>query len=547
MSPRVFGSGRTHQGALFAKPRRYPEGPRHRESGRLALRAAQCVVWSASVSVCSWLALTLLDSDTVAGFQWGNYDVLNTLYVGRRMHAGQRLYLDLVELNPPAIFLVSELIARLSIVLGASPVHLYHALLLALALLGTCLIQHLHARPSRAAALVLSGLSYLIVLVGGGLPGVRELTSSFGQREQVFALAFVPYLIWCLEGGRDFPGRTLLLGVVGYLSSMKPHFMVLVAAVELLCWSARPAAMRHAWVVLGIGALLPLPLLLVHSPASLVALWTETTRFHLAGAYRYFDQPYTVLLESSSHRWLLGYSAVLAYFLWPLLLSRSFLRSTSACTLLVPLLAYGLVIQQHKFWSYHSMVVASLVVVLTYYCLARLLPRLPRDRAATLFALATGALVLQLATASFTFERMIREWKTGSGEAADVLKLAPYLRDRERILYYSTSIVHMQLAYFLQQRIVGRWCHDARYPSIIRHPDRDARIHLLQEYCDEQRELIRSQRPSVIVFYTTGQGLRATDPDLYETLVEKCDVVPRADYSALPQTELKQATVFWRE
>ena len=499
------------------------------------------VVLAVTLTACAWIGAAFLDSRTAAGFGWANHDVANILYVGRAMRAGQRLYVDLVELNPPAIFFFSEFAANVGQWLHVSPAHVYHGLVLLLAGFGTVVIQRSVASTRRPAAALLVGLSYLLVLLGGGLPGVQEFTHAFGQREQIFALVFLPYLVWRLEGGPHAPTTSLMLCLLGYLSTMKPHFMVLVGTVELVCWLDSRRVARRAWAELGAGALLPLMLLLLHSPRSVVALYTETIRYHLAGAYSYFDQPYPIFLRSTPHRWLLGYAVALAYVLWPCLLGGTLPRRTRIGAVLLPLVAYALVVQQHKFWEYHSIVVVSLVVVLTYYLLATLLPRLPRDRARALFWLATAALVVQLGAAMARFAEMTREWKRG--ERPDVLDLAPVLQGRHRVLYYSTSIQHMQLAFFLRQRIVGRWCHDATYPSIVRQPDPEQRRRRLDAYCAEQRELIRRQQPEAIVFDATGQGLTATDPDLFDTLVGRCAVVPLDEY-VLVSTELERAAVF---
>lgn len=515
-------------------------------SGKAAakrLLAAQLAVALCTLAVCVSLWLALSSSASVAGFEWVNHDVGNILYLGQRMLAGDRLYADLAEANPPGIFFVAEFVAALSARLHVSPIHIFHALVMLLAVFGVWVIQSVHARANRPVALCLSAAAFLLILSGGLVPGDRALARSFGQREQLFALGFLPYLVWRLSGQGVRFGLLLLCWLVGLLASLKPHFAILVGALEVCCLAEDRMTIRRIAPVLALAAVLPYVALLLHSPRSVVALWSETIPLHTRGAYAYFNQPYLLFVRSAQHSWVLIYTGALCYFIWSgAKLPR---RSLLATAVLLPL-AYALVLQQHKFWDYHAIVLLGLVAVLSYTAGATLIERVPRDRALPLFGLLLLAAAAQNFRGIASLRAMTSEWQTGSGEEARLLKIAPLLTDRRRVLYYSTSIAHMRLALWLGQHTIGRWNHNLTYPALVREPNPERRREGLSRYCADQRQLIATEKPDAVVFHATRQGLQSREQELLELLVDRCAVVPEREYRRASVVDVPEVAVFLR-
>jgi len=507
------------------------------------VRAAQLIVALATAAVCTTTLHALLGSRSAAGFDWVNHDVANILYLGKRMLAGDRLYADLAETNPPAVFFVGEGMAVLSGWLRVSPVHLFHTCVVLLALFGVWVIQSIYARSTRAIELILSCEAFLLVLTGGGLPGEHGLTYSFGQREQLFALAFLPYLFWRLSEQGLGAVSDVMCFLVGYLASMKPQFAILVVALELCCLSEDRGTIRRVAPIAAAGALLPYVLLVLHSPLSVARLWTETIPLHTRGIYGYFDQPYAYFFGSPQQLAVIIYAASIGYFVW----SGAELspRVRRSIYVLLPL-SYGLLLQQHKFWDYHAITLFALLVVLAYHLGAALIARLPSDRALPLFGLLSVAVAVQNWVGVAELRTMISGWKAGVGVDARLLKIAPLLAGRRRVLYYSTSISHMRLALLLDQHAIGRWSHELIYPSLVRDTDARRRERSLTRYCADQRQLIADQRPEAVVFHATGQGLRTPEQELQPLLVDRCHVLPEREYLRIAPADVPEATVFLR-
>ncbi|HMA96777.1 MAG TPA: hypothetical protein VKP30_29025 [Polyangiaceae bacterium] len=211
----------------------------------------------------------------------------------------------------------------------------------------------------------------------------------------------------------------------------------------------------------------------------------------------------------------------------------------------MPILGYFLVVQQHKFWDYHSIVVASLTLVLAAYLASLLLPRLPRDRRLAMLGLLATALLVALGSIFPVRGRLFQDWRSDSGEMAMVLKLARRFGEARNVLYYSTSIYHMRLAYSLDQRIVGKKCHDFDYPAIVRDRDQQRRSHRIQMFCEEQTKLVLRALPDAIVFLDTGQGLEGREQAEHSLLVEQCKVVPEQLYGHVPLPGISQVHLYY--
>ena len=507
------------------------------------IRAAQLAVALATSLVCAATLSALLGSRGRSGFVWVNHDVANILYLGKRILAGDRLYADLAEINPPGIFFVAEGITALAGWLRVSPVHVFHTCVVLLAVFGVWVIQCVYAHSSRASELTLSCAAFLLVLTGGGLPGEQGLTYSYGQREQWFALVFLPYLLWRPSGQGLGGASYVLCFFVGYLASLKPQFVILVVALELCCLPKDRVLLRRSAPVVAAGALLPYVLLVLHSPQSVVKFWTETIPLHTRGTYAYFDQPFGYFFGSRLQLAVLIYAAGIGYFLWSG--AELSARARRSVYVLLPL-SYGLLLQQHKFWEYHAIVLIALLVVLVYQLGAALIARLPSERAWPLFVLLSVALAVQNWISVSELRSMIGDWQQGLGVEARLLKIAPLFAGRRRVLYYSTSIAHMRLALLLDQRVIGRFSHELIYPSLVRDGDAQRRHRSLTRYCAEQKQLIESEKPEAVVFHALGQGLHGPEQELQPLLVEQCHVLSEREYREISTADVPEVSLFLR-
>ncbi|RVT96665.1 hypothetical protein EOD42_09615 [Rhodovarius crocodyli] len=193
-----------------------------------------------------------------------NHDVAGVLNFAQRMIAGERLYTDLIDVNPPLIFVLNLVPAAIGAYTPIGPVAallmLVFALMSASLLLSWRLLTQLEL-PPLPRQVAMAAIAMTEICAG----------YDFAQREHLMLMAGMPYLVMAaLRGeGRRAGGRLMLLvtvlAAVGF--GIKPHFMAVPALVELwvLCclgprrWLADPVP----WIMGGIWVLylISLPLL----------------------------------------------------------------------------------------------------------------------------------------------------------------------------------------------------------------------------------------------------------------------------------------------
>ncbi len=193
-----------------------------------------------------------------------NHDVAAVLNFSGRWLAGERLYSDLIDVNPPLIFVLNLLPAALGEVLPIGAVQAFILCVLALGLGAGMLCWRLLPALALAPlprAVLLAALP--MTMLGAGY--------DFGQREHLMVLTALPYLLHAAlraEGG-SMPARLTLaialLAAIGF--ALKPHFLAIPALIELwvFCCLGPRRAFRGLvpWAMAGFWALylLSLPVL----------------------------------------------------------------------------------------------------------------------------------------------------------------------------------------------------------------------------------------------------------------------------------------------
>jgi hypothetical protein len=200
------------------------------------------------------LTATLFAAGLCIGLSIPTPDVSWLLIVGQRMLHGQRLYLDVLEVNPPLSALLylpaaaladllglrAESVVAVSCILGASA---------SLALTGAILRPLIGPDPVRAWRLAAAGAFVLCVLPA----------AAFGEREHIAVMALLPALALAMaraEGHAPPWSQVVLAGMgLGLTVAIKPHFAA-VAAFPVLwaMWRGR-ASRPWTWPELWIAAL----------------------------------------------------------------------------------------------------------------------------------------------------------------------------------------------------------------------------------------------------------------------------------------------------
>jgi len=182
-----------------------------------------------------------------------NHDVAAVLQFSERWLAGERLYVDLIDINPPLIFVLNLIPAAISAVTPLGGVLALQVCLFVYG--GLCWLLTLRSRDRTTEGPVEQ--AFLDVLPALFLSCVGY---DFGQREHLMALAALPYAIVAARRARgEIPhGRFAIALVAGLAFALKPHFLGIPALVELyVLYAVRRRWVRDPvpWVMAGVWAI----------------------------------------------------------------------------------------------------------------------------------------------------------------------------------------------------------------------------------------------------------------------------------------------------
>jgi hypothetical protein len=363
-----------------------------------------------------------------------NHDVAAVLNFSERWLGGERLYRDLIDVNPPLIFILSAIPAGLARWLPG----LDGAEALLLCVLGLCVLSWrwvVRLRQGMAEGVVEAAVLNATVPLVLLLPAY-----DLGQREHLMAMAALPYLVLAARRMQGMPTpRPLALGVtlaaaLGF--ALKPHFLAVPALVEALLLVRRgPRAALFdplPWGMAGIWLLYlaSVPLLFPPYFGSVVPLvWAYYVDTGGLSAWR-------VLVTDK-----LGPVLALLLTCLPLLAwgGAGPLARVAGAAAVGGLLSAWV---QHKGWSYHIVPMAMfgglLVAVLAARWFDTLLPepRAARRAAPVLAAGMCFALGLYNLKGESPWRQIWYGW-TGEGEIATALKREVY---GERLLVLSPDV-----------------------------------------------------------------------------------------------------------
>jgi hypothetical protein len=184
-------------------------------------------------------------------------DTAFLLYAAERVLGGARLYVDVVEINPPLIVALNLPAVLLARAVGASDIAIYRALV-TVALLGALafsdwsLRRALDPGTDRLRRRLVLVFAFALFLAPG---------NDFGQREHLLIALALPYVLLAAAraSGRPAPARPALAAgaLAGLGLALKPHFLLAWVAVEgYATWRLR--ARRLSYEALGVIGLLAL-------------------------------------------------------------------------------------------------------------------------------------------------------------------------------------------------------------------------------------------------------------------------------------------------
>ena len=297
-----------------------------------------------------------------------NHDVAAVLSFSERWLAGERLYIDMVDVNPPLIYVLNLLPAVLGRVSGLGGILALQACLVALCLMLWRLTLSVRDRTGEGPVerVLLDALPGLIGFGAG---------YDFGQREALMVMLSMPYLLAAAQrmDGR-VPRRALLAASVAAIGfALKPHFLAVPALVEgavlvgglyrhqgsAVLRDKVPWVMAALWCGYLVGMLLVFPEYL-------------TNVVPLALAY-YLDSGHQTTWDFLAQP-RLGAAVILFVPLVVLALCQA--AALPRVLALAGLATLGAALAQHKGWSYHILPVEFFGCTLATVLAARWLDRL---------------------------------------------------------------------------------------------------------------------------------------------------------------------------
>ena len=365
-----------------------------------------------------------------------NTDVSWLLVVGERMLDGQRLYRDIIEINPPMApfaYLPGVALAR---VLGVDPRHVIDAQLLLLAAASLFIVSRLLRLSSAMAPFRSGAFSVWAAAVVTILP-----MHVFAQREHIALLTFLPALaVYALRSNRDPVPLWAILAAglgAGITLAFKPFFSmpallcILFAAIRSRSWRALLAPENFiAGVIVTIVSV------------GTYVFYSEyfTITYPLVrDTYLSWSMPLTVIFLNDA-------TLISAVALVTVLLARQ--KTTPDPALIVTVLAsMGFAVSfflQRRGWAYHSYPMVALALLAMGYVLAgtgHAHARSRRLEAASVFVMA----------ASFAFGML---WFNSNVHIGPIREAVAGLKPNPRILMLSGEAA---LGHPLVRDVGGVW------------------------------------------------------------------------------------------
>jgi hypothetical protein len=471
------------------------------------------------------LALLFVWSGEVADHSWMNHDAANAAYVGARIAQGDVLYVDWAYYVMPSVVLWPAGTHLAGGLFGLSGITAFHLSLLAVAALGVAVLRRAlggaAAQPPFAPV-----AAYLAVLV---YPGI--FAYDFGQREHLFALLLIPYLLWRCSGRAIGAPVYVLLIALGFTAMIKPHFGIVVAVAELFFVAERGRRAR-VWAALSAGALLPLGLLVLHSPDALSGLFERAIPYHMSGSYDRYTTSFSSFVRSTNSRVLLGLGAALGITNAALAIRGQVPLRKIAASLAVCVVLYGSIVHQSKYFGYHTLPFFGMTLVLTVtgaWLLAQSLSDHRWRRGATA-VLSLLPLVL-LASGCWNLYTLFRK-----PPSPHIAPLLPHLEGERLILLMSPAVEGGIFRYALSHDfdVMRPWTSHYTVHDLLALEDPEARRQAVAAYFDRLTTGLEEEKPGLVVFSPTR--LPWNEPTLHQSFVEDHGLFPVDGYEFAAQT-----------
>jgi hypothetical protein len=391
-----------------------------------------------------------------------NHDVAVILAISDRWLGGERMYVDMIDVNPPLIFMLNLIPAAVSRLLSMQDTQALVLCVLALAIWSVVvswrMFPTLTAPSARSQHLILLPLALFLAVV---YPG-----EMFAQREHLMLLGAVPYIMLAaarFDGIKVPRGRMLTIAIIAGLGfALKPHFLAIPLLVEVYLLASRGwrKTLFDAvpWILLGVMV------------AYVAAAWFITPDYFTSVLPLIFDS-YEEIGENNPLHVL--YGRLLAPFMLMMvpLTVGAFLLRLSPLTRMAGLAALGGAVAgvaQAKGWPYHLLPAQVMTILLTVLVICQgidklLGERFGEERAPILsmapLRLTVGALMLMLfCLAGATRTTFYDQINFDNSQAGKLLKLVKKYAQGQPVLIISPGIYpHFPVLNYANARLAMRF------------------------------------------------------------------------------------------
>lgn len=300
--------------------------------------------------VCIGLALLIFG---IVSAQRLTHDVVWQFWIARQMIGGAKLYVDIIEINPPLWFWMAVGVTYIAGPLGISAQLLIKVILVALAVLSVLLTDSL-SNDKRLRNRIILAVSTLVVIT---LVPIYD----FGQREHLVLITALPYCALISARSRHEPAdfaRAMAIGLLAAIGfALKHYFIVIPILLEAYLLSA----LRREYRVFR-PETLTLAICAICYGAAVMYLSPEFITHILPLVNLAYDGYENGLLTQlvGWHQYII-YAAIVAIIIHRRLFN---FRTDNVVCYLVASFGFGVAyFAQKKGWQYHALPVIGLLLI----------------------------------------------------------------------------------------------------------------------------------------------------------------------------------------
>ena len=483
---------------------------------RLSIGAGQAIYAALLAVPILWMAGYL--------FPPINHDVGAELDVAARWLAGEKLYIDIIDINTPMVFIlhaIPELLARWSLN-GAQWMSI--CTILGVLISSFYSVRALKYVPSAQSPLIKAFLPVTILFLLAVFPN-----DMFGQREHLMMIFAMPYLM--LAAGRAEGAaipRALRIGAglaAGIAFSLKPHFLLYPVLIELyvLYSVGWRVALKDAlpWALLGM-VLAHIAFMLIVTPQYVTFLFPMILRFYSQ--------------TGDADTWEVvtgGFMLPTLLVLVPLAAFSLFLSKSKLTRSIAIWVVCGVIIcvVQSKGWRYQAMPALAGTLLLAAITIAEMIDRyLPRERTQQrlpVAVLTATFMILFYYQQALSNQPFAKQANFDDSVTSTLIHIVETQAPNKRILVLSPGIyphyplvnytgAHMTMRFQTMWLLQGVYANCEEYAPLYNSPD---------QMSDAEK----------FVYTTVSQDFAKQRPDLI--IVDKVAGIPRCQWRSFDYLE----------